>query len=213
MFRALWLGLLLSLVGLAACGTITMDAAKRNSIQQVSVSKIVAVSPEIYFHGRAQSWYEGTGIGLGGAIGAAVSATAPPTVMEKEQIRAFLSQQQIDVGEIVRTAFVKGLTSDPKWSPRLRDESETHFDLKVDMYGLANKNPMSSDYKPVLSVTASLVDKDGNVLWRERDFVANLSSATPGASYTDFLNDPKWFRDGFSVAANEITRSLLGKLK
>lgn len=213
MFRALWLGLLLSFAGLAACGTVTMDAAKRKSIQQVSVSKIVAVSPEIYFHGRAQSWFVGAGIGLGGAAGAAVSATAPTTVTEKEQIRAFLSQQQIDVGGIVRAAFVNGLTADPKWSPRLHDQSETHFDLKVDMYGLANKGPLSSDYKPILSVTASLVDKDGNVLWRERDFVANLSSITPEASYAAFLDDPKWFRDGFSVAANEITRSLLGKLK
>ncbi|MDP9584655.1 hypothetical protein [Burkholderia ambifaria] len=205
----IWWGiLLLSTTMLAGCNSVSIDAAKRANLQQVSVSNIVSIPTDPYFTGRADAW----GAGIGGAVGAAV-ASSSKFDDPKQQISYFLKQQKIDVGGIVRATFLSGLVADSKWSSLVRDESDTHFDLKVNLYGLASTpSPFSSDYKPMLSVTASLIDKNGNVVWRATDFVATLNSATPAATYSAFLSDPRFFRDGFAVAAAEITRSLLAKL-
>ncbi|WP_322023204.1 hypothetical protein [Burkholderia sp. BCC1977] len=203
-----WWGLLLSIVLFAGCNSVSMDATKRADLQHVSISKSVSVPSEPYFTGRADAW----GAGMGGAVGAAIAASVKAG-NPGQQISYFLKQQQIDVGSIVRAAFVHGLESDPKWSRLIRDDGDAYFDLKVNLYGLASTpNPFSSDYKPMLSVTASLIDKNGNVLWRATDFVATLNSATPVATYAAFLSEPTLLRDGFAAAAAEITRTLLTKM-
>jgi len=183
-----------------------MTAEKRDAIQSVSVSNFVKIAPNAAFNGRAGAW----GVGIGGAIGAAIAAN---NSSPSQEIKAFLDQKQIDVRDIVRNSFFKGLANDPKWASRLHDQSDTYFNLEVLAYGLTmTTNIFSSDYKPWLSVRATLMNQKGETLWQAHDVIAQFNSATPKATYADFLSDPKWFLDGFSAASAEITQSLLDKL-
>jgi hypothetical protein len=208
MRKLIHLVLLLITVLLAGCVTVSMDAAKKDQIQQVSVNEHVEFSPDsIAFNGRGQAW----GAGIGGIIGAAIASGSIDSA--KQQIQLFLDNQQIDVGAIVRNAFVHGLAADPTWGPRLQAESTTHFDLQIVFCGLTmTQNIFGSNFKPWLSVRATLVDQDGKTLWQAHDYVAQYNSATPEATYDQFLSDPKYFRDALSVAASELARSLIGKL-
>lgn len=196
--------LLLAFMLLGGCGGVSITPDRLATLKTVMVARTVNVTPEVMYHGPEQAW----GPAVGGALGFLISQGA---VGAREQITRYLGREQIDVGEIARAQFVKGLQADPRFAARLADEAETRFELEVYIKGLASSGPFSTQYRPWLGIQAKLIDASGAVLWQDRDHVF-VNDAVPLAPYKAYFETPTTFRTGFAAAADVITQSFLKRM-
>jgi hypothetical protein len=100
---------------LYGCQSQSISPDKLRSAQSVSVSPNVKVASTASYLGRAQLW--------GGVLGSAVGAIAGQAANKDvpDQIKLYLTQQNIDPGQIVRAEFQKGLRADPRFANRVVD--------------------------------------------------------------------------------------------
>ncbi|TJY58838.1 hypothetical protein E4T66_14650 [Sinimarinibacterium sp. CAU 1509] len=197
--------LLALMLAVTGCAGTSVKPETIHQLTSVSVSHSVELSPEVSYHGPEQS----LGAALGGILGALIAqgATSSP-----DQIKTYLAEQHIDVGEIVRQAFVEGLQHDSRFANKIKESAENHFELEVPLYGLAQNGGFSSEYKAWLGFRARLIDPSGNVIWEKYDFVTHFNDAVPAAKYAAYFESPEQFRIGFKAAAAEITKMLLQKM-
>jgi hypothetical protein len=189
---------------LVGCGGVSITPDRINAIRAVSVAPEVMVASAAMYHGPEGAW----GTALGGAIGALIAQGA---VDAPTQIRSYLAQENIDVGAIVRTQFLKALQADPRFGAKLSGGADARFELEVFLYGLVSSGPFSAQFRPWLGVQAKLVEPSGNVLWQDRDHVF-LNDEVPLAPYRAYFENPATFRTGFAVAADVIIRTLLKRM-
>jgi hypothetical protein len=187
---------------LYGCQSQSISPDKLRSAQSVSVSPNVKVASTASYLGRAQLW--------GGVLGSAVGAIAGQAANKDvpDQIKLYLTQQNIDPGQIVRAEFQKGLRADPRFANRVVDVGSAHFELNVFIYGLTESGPFSSGYKPWLSVQATLIDASGKTVWQGKNWVGAHSDIAE-VPFDQYFADPATFRNALTIAADEVTRSLL----
>jgi hypothetical protein len=215
-----------TVIGVVSCGHAPIKPDAMTSINAVSVSPDVAIPSKVTYFGPAQTW----ATYVGGAAGAAIAPSAGLAslfgnvgmvlsdlvtqgfVTEPAQIKAYLARENIDVAQIARSEFVKELLADPHLGPKVGENGDAHFELAIDRYGLFQKNPASSEYKPWLEIRAKLVNSSGAILWQGKRSVDPHNGAAPTASYAAYFDDPAAFRNGFAAVARAITQRLLQDL-
>jgi hypothetical protein len=191
-------------IAVAGCGSVSITPQRIDSIRSVSVAPEVKLPAAASYHGPEGAW----GAALGGAVGALIAQGA---VKAPAQITAYLSQENIDVGAIVRTQFLKGLQADPRFGSKLGESGDAHFELEVFLYGLVSNGPFSGQFRPWLGIQAKLVEPSGKTIWHDKDHVF-LNDAFPLAPYRAYFDDPATFRVGFAAAADAVTQMLLKKM-
>lgn len=188
----------LAVIGVAGCGTVSITPDRIDSIKSVSVAPEVKVAPKAFYFGPEQAW--AAALGPGAAVAVALSSDAPG------QIKAYLFRENIDVGAIVRTQFVKGLQGDPRFASKLGESGEARFELEVYLYGLITDSLFSSSFKPWLGIQARLIDSSGKIIWQDRDYVTHHNDAAPAVPYATYFDNPATFRAGFAAVADAITQ-------
>ena len=197
-----------AVIAVSGCASVSIAPEQVSAIRSTSVSPQVKMAASPAYYGPED------GLASSGLIGAAIASAIIVLDNKKPplQIKAYLAAENIDVGEIVRTQFEKGLASDPRFSSKVREHGETTFELEVQVYGLVSNGPFSSEFKPWLSVRATLVDASGNMMWQATDFAYSWTETVPPKPYSTYFEDPEHFRSAFTAAGEAVTRGLLGKL-
>lgn len=191
-------------LGLVGCGGVTITPERVNAITAVRVAPDVKVPTTAMYHGPEGAW----GVAVGGILGALIAqgAADAPT-----QIKTYLAQENIDLGAIVRTQFLKGLQADPRFGAKLSDRADAKFELEVFLYGLVSNGPFSAQFRPWLGIQARLVEASGHIVWQDKDHVF-LNDEVPLAPYRAYFDSPATFRVGFAAAADVIIRTLLKRM-
>lgn len=148
----------------------------------------------------------GTGLfALGGAVGGLIASQAWKD--EPDRIAAYVRQENIDIGAIVRSEFERQ-ASRPDLAAAVKAAGRARFRITV-KYGISS-SPFS-EYKPYLNIHAQLVDAQGNVKWKDGDYMGGrgMAKAIP---YPDFFKSAQVFRSEFEVAAREVTTLVLKSL-
>ncbi|MBX3640454.1 MAG: hypothetical protein KF888_08065 [Nitrosomonas sp.] len=204
------------MVFLAGCASnIKLDPTTKPRLDAgVAINPIVAIADQPYFFGRAQTW--GIALGalggpVGGAIGGGVGATAARN--EPEKIKQYLAAKGIDVSSIVLEEFTRQIKNRPDFADRIRDDGRFQMQLEILMYGISVPSGFSSDYKPVLSLRASLMDPDGGIIWQSYDWISPKNSKTNGHPYDRYFDNPETFKTVFKSAAEIVVSLVLEKLE
>jgi hypothetical protein len=172
------------------------------NIGDVTINESVRVVMPPYYHGSEQS----LGAVLGGGIGGAVAANA--TKGEPARIAAYVEQQGIDIGALVRTEFERQLKLKPGMADHIQPDAPSKFSLSI-KYGISKIG--LSGYKPYLVLEAKLVAADGSEVWKQKDYVGGLNSSTPSLKYEDYFTSPEIFKSAFIAAAKEVVTLVLKK--
>lgn len=149
-------------------------------------------------------FYHGSGLfALGGALGGLMAASVWKD--EPERIAGFVKQENIDIGEIVKTEFERQFEQSAQAKTVFERKGPGAFSMRV-LYGITSV-PFS-DYRPYLSVTVRFVDASGAEKWKHRDYVGGHGNAK-SIPYPDFFKSAKDFTGEFEVAANELVTLLI----
>jgi hypothetical protein len=195
----------LAVFAAVGCGTVSITPDRLAAIKSVSVARTVTVPEQPHYHGPVAAWGQY-------AEGSTLYALFSRGALEaRDQIKAYVAQEQIDVGAIARAEFLNGLRRDPRFASRIVDDADTRFELEVFIYGLASNGPFSTQFRTWLGLQARLVEPSGQILWQQRDAVF-LNDAVPLAPYPAYFEDPATFRTGFAAAATVITQTLLKRM-
>jgi hypothetical protein len=215
-----------TVTGVASCGRVPIRPDAIASINSVSVSPTVGISRTVAYDGPEEALAQVLGGTLGSGIAsAAVNAPAVGGVLgvligqgfvtPREQIKAYLAKENLDVAQIARNEFIKGLQADPRFETKLAEQGNAHFELEVYRYGLSQRrNPFSPEYKAWLGIRVKLIDSSGVVLWQDRASVSRgRDDAVPAAPYAAYFEDPATFRNGFTTAARFLTQRMLREME
>lgn len=190
---------------ITGCGQ-NLKPENKSKIMEVSVSSTVKMPKQPGFIGHKQA-ISGAAFGV---LGAVVSHSLAKN--ERDEIQEYLKQQKIDVGEIVRNTFIKGLQIHPFFANKLKDTTTTHFELEVKSYGLVLEPWSLTMYKPILAVKGKLIDNSGAVIWEKEEGITQLNDVTPSFTYEDYFKSPDAFRKAFSVASEEVVKLLIEQI-
>jgi len=192
--------LLLCAFVLSACvGSVPLTAKNRASTQSISVSEHVTM-PDVMF-------YRGPEYALG-------ALKVPVEYIEKsigEVIQQLLREHKIDVAQMVRDQFIKGLEDQRLFNSIVTEGGDAELKLTIRIYGFGYE--MSSQLKPMLGVEGTLITSNDTVLWKKYGYVTNLSKETPPNTLGQFIDNPKLMREAFAVATQIVVEDLITHMR
>lgn len=175
-------------LGVSGCvSSVTLAQEDRQRIRTIVVSQDVKLPAEIYYRGPE---------GLIPFAGLALSRD------QGKDLRDQLQQHGINVGEIVRTAFVRRLKGRPEWAAKIADEGgDATIHLEIDLYGIEGAFGTG---KPMLGVVARLNHTSKGIVWRRREYVTHLNDKTASFPVTEYFRNPQAVRTAFESAAEVV---------
>ena len=116
-----------------------------------------------------------------------------------------MEKSEIDVRKIVLNEFEKQIRSAGLFSEIVYEEKNyPELRLSIFIYGFAQPHGLSKQLKPLLGIEGILVSQDNSILWKNSDYVTNLSGQTPSHTVEEYINNPELMRKAFH-RASEIT--------
>jgi hypothetical protein len=202
------LAVILAVTGCAGVPSVEMSSVDRGRIKDIRVRADSKMPEEMFFHSRTESF----AAGFGGVIGAV--AVQGASNESKAQIIRTMKSSNIDLPTIVKSEFQKALRA--RGGVNLAsDNSPTAavLTLTVNIYGLGQTQGFSSLLYPLLSVTASLRQPDGKVVWQKTEYVVPLNEQnTGGHEFDAYLANPELLRKTFTNVAAIASRQLVADL-
>jgi hypothetical protein len=199
--------LLLGLTLFTGCiSKIGLTKEVREYIRSVSIKKDVKLPDDIYYYG--QEHCVGSMFGLLGAVASLEAAKEP-----KAQLKAVIQENQIDISEIIRDQFANELSKARVFPSVVPEGGDAEVRLEVRMFGFTLPTCFSGKLKPVLGVIGSLIRTDGTVLWQKLEYISGLKGETPGNTLKEYLQNPEFIREAFSVTAKIVSESLVKHLQ
>lgn len=133
--------------------------------------------------------------------------------LSKLPIKDLMERENIDIGDIVY-AEAQDLISQ-KRSIELTSEASADaiLRLSVDRYGFGKTHPFGSVYDATIRVTASLVTRDGKLIWKESDSVSGLASDNnKGQTLDVYYSNPETLRVALATCARVALKRILAKM-
>ncbi len=202
------LGAVLTLAGCAGLPQVKMTEANKASTRTVRVNPQVTLPNDMFFQGRAQSISMGVG-GLVGALAGQAMANEP-----KGQILAVMQQRQISLAQILSSEFEKAIQAQGRYVlAKPGNEADAELKLLVNMYGLGQTQGFSALLYPVMNVSATLVNKQGVVIWQKTDFVTPQNKLNnQGHEFKVYLENPELLRGTWTNISAVLSKLLLEKM-
>lgn len=195
--------LLLGLTLLTGCiSKVALTKPIRESMRSVSIKKDVRLLDDIYYYGQEQC--AGAAFGLLGAVATLEAAKEPKT-----RLKAAMQESQIDLGQIIGEQFATELVEANIFPSIVPEGGDAEVRLEVLMFGFTLPTCFSGKLKPVVGVMGSLVGKDGTVIWQKLENVSGLNGQTPGNTLDEYLQNPKFIREAFSIAGKIVSDGLV----
>jgi hypothetical protein len=189
-------------------GCVSQKALTKNdreSIRSVSINKDVKLPDEMYYRGPAQYFSIAGGI-IGAVAGAADAKGA------KDQLKASMLENKIDLGHIIREQFEIQLLSSNVFPSIVQEGGDAELKFEVRVYGFDQTNPVSSQLKPALGVLSTLVRADGSVLWQKLEIATN-ESQTQAHTIEEYLRNPQLIREAFNSSAKIISDRSVNEMR
>lgn len=190
-------------------GLLSGHAGSVKGISTVSVAEKVTMPKEMGYVGPTQS-----GAAVFGLLGAAASVGAKKVPLEKyaELSRA----NNIDVGQIFRTAFVERLKGSAIFDQVGATPAGGSFELQVEHYALVPPalalRFSTQKQKPILKTAASLIDAKGKKVWSgSADVLAGAKEVT-GADNEEYWANPERYRSDWKIVADIAAKGLVDNL-
>lgn len=209
------LAALLLATALGCSGRVPLTEETRRSVRTVS---IVAPVPAA---GTLSGNLPGVSVESPGAVWYSSYLTAPVGVVcdlfhlsetGERRADAFayrMEESGVDVGRIVHTGFRKKLLATELF--RVSDASDVDARFQLDVrYGLDDGWGVRGSWKVSLDVEGSLVDRQGEVLWRSSASISSADERVP--ELLDPFRRPDLLARAYARAANLVTRALLRDL-
>ncbi len=194
------LSLVLIALSLGACATSQpLTEAGRSQITTISIGPQLNSAEGPSF------------IGPGGAFFGVFGALAE--MSQGEAIAKQMNDEGVDIEQIVQEELQHQAKEHPFLASRLNERGDNSLEIEIRMYGIAQKHGLSSEYRPIIGLTARLYSADRAVLWEKYDFVTGMSSATTPHTFEDYFEKPGTMGASFSEAARAVITLLLDELK
>jgi hypothetical protein len=131
----------------------------------------------------------------------------------KAQLKAAMREGQVDVEQIVREQFKTELAGSAIFPSIVSEGGDAEVRLEVGMFGFSQPHGFSGKLVPVLGVIGSLTRKDGTVLWKSHDHVSPLNGQTPAHTLEEYLQNPQYMREAFTIAAKIVSEGLVKHMR
>ena len=203
-----WAASPLLIVALCSVGcSISFTKQARESIQSVTIDKNVTMPDRLTYTGRTK----GVLPLMGGIVGAVASGVE--YVSAEDALVGAMRQGQIDVGQIVREQFTKELSSAGIFSSVVPEGGDAQVKLDVRLLGFGATWAFSTELRPALGVTASLVRKDGSVVWQHYEYITSLNGETAKHYLEEYVANPKLIDEGFTSVAKLVAAALVTHMR
>lgn len=211
------------LVAILSCGchTVHLSPEKRITIKSVSISPEVKGEDRIDYMGPALEGYEPFNPGFIHfpvlrelMIVYSITPIGLWTISRaygrmEDALTERMQKAGVDVGEIVRGSFQARLKKSKLFPEIVSAGADATLHLWVKC-GISNAGGgMSAGSRPWLRVEGSLLDSEGEVLWRRRTKVSTFQERVPAYEIERFYVDPELFRDAVARASSIAVGDLL----
>lgn len=191
------------LVSCAGGGAVQISEQKLNAIQSISISPEIA-QPDMPFIQGAGNF----GAFLaGGGVGAASEQKKAGTIFKE-----YLDRNNIDISRIVYDEFKNTIIEDNIF--KVSEDSDVKLKLVINVYGFGKASAFSfKDRKPMLNVTASLIQKGTETIWEKKDYITALNDSTDVYTFDQLAEDPKLTEKSLKQVSNVLAGLMLSDLK
>ena len=171
---------------IAACaGGVAITKADKAKIGAVAIDTNVALPEEPYIQGgNARIAF----LLMGGA------GVATESMSASKAFKVYMGKNQVDLAKIVATSFEENIKMDNVL--KIRDDGTHRLRLKVNTFGYGESRFLGlvtpKVYrKPLMNITATLVDADNKVLWEKTAFLTPQSDKTTEYTFEDLAGKPE----------------------
>jgi hypothetical protein len=148
---------------------------------------------------------------MGGIVGAV--ATGFEHASAESALAAAMRRGQIDVGQIVREQFAAELGKAGIFPSIVPEGGDAQVELEVQMFGFGATWAFSTELRPALGVKATLVRKDGSVVWQRYENITSLNGETPKHWIEEYLETPDLIHQGFESVAKLVAAALVDHIR
>ena len=136
---------------------------------------------------------------------------------DENRFMHLMQEHHIDFGKMLKKAYLKALQKKPYYAQKLVTTSaDATFKISVPTYGLlVGFNVFKDSYRLGSKVQIELVDKNGEVLWRENE-VVNMPFHKDIESlikpYDDYAKHPEILRKDLEYLATYMAETIVSRL-
>ena len=200
---------LVTVLVLGGCAGISLTKENKASLKTVNVNEEVPKPDTIIVHGASETFAELGGFLTLGVAGAVVASEIPKK--RGPLLKYVMEKEGIDPGQIVREQFMNKLKGSALFT--IADErGDAEFKLSILGLSFAKPPGFTGNLQPGIRVEGILVKRDGTILWKDREGVAEGASGTPRRKFKEYVNDPKLLREALEIAAGIVAEKLVKNL-
>jgi len=157
----------------------------------VSIEDNVILPDSYKYHGPGSAF----GALIGGVLGALVaeSGNDGPSV-----IKAYLDNNNLNIGKMYLNAFKKSVTSNKKLELTTDSDSDIKISLEIIKFGF-DKGWGFSNVKPLIKVRAKMV-RNNKTIWENTKSISGWTSSTAARPFKKWLEDAKLFEHDFNYS-------------
>jgi hypothetical protein len=189
------------------CATTTsLTADQIAHIRTIKFDKQIAMPKDMIYLAPGASLLFGFGI-VGGAI-AGISMHSEGKIQQKMS-----EQNNISVPAIVSYALEDEFRKNSRFRLVTAGPADAILKVKVNGYGFAVPNGFSSVLKPIVNLSAELVDNSGRVIWRDYTMQYVTFSDLPTYTTAQLRNQRQTVVDAFRIAAHDAAAKLVNSMQ
>jgi uncharacterized protein involved in high-affinity Fe2+ transport len=189
-----------ALTGCASMRHIPLAPEHAKAIKSLSIDSEIK-KPEAMYEVANGSQY-GALFGLAGGVASAINDH-----IEAKNTKQFAENHHVDIQKIVYQQWVKQFKENRKFKLS-SGHSDAKLETEIVLYGISIPNGFSSDYVPVLTLSAKL-HRNNAVVWQYDDFVSPLADGMPRFQMNAILNDPHKLELMWDRAAERIIQKMI----
>lgn len=191
---------------LSGCvSTTSLSMQDRQSIHTVMVDKNISVPKDIYIYGPN----EALPLAAGGLIGGLMSA--PAAKNDQRDMQQLVSDNHINIGQIVRNQFINQINSSTGMKVNNRGYVDANLVIAIKLYGVTVTNPFSSVVVPLLSFDAKLI-RNNQMVWEGHNLAKSLDKSLPRYTMQQIQDNPQYLYQMWNFVAQELVGDMVKTL-
>lgn len=189
---------MLSFILLFGCAThIPLSSINGNKIKTISLNKKMYKPREIYYLAS------GVELGLIGSV-VALSQNLP------EKLQNYAEKNKISIEDIINKQWQNQINSTTKFKIK-DDHADAVLNTEIIMYGISIRRGFSTDYVPILSINAKLVQQ-GKVVWEHHGAALCLTDGLPRYKIDEIMGNPAVLRNMWNKASEITIHNMLADI-
>jgi hypothetical protein len=195
-----------TVIFLASCaggGAVQISKQELNTIKNISIDPEIKKPDEPFVQGAGNF----AAFLIGGGIGVAAEQKVAGKIFKE-----YLDRNNIDISKIVYDEFKNAIIEDNIF--KITENSKAKLKLVINVYGFGKSSVFaSSDRRPMLNVTASLIKGDTETIWQKKDYITNLNGSTDEYTYDQLAANPQLTEKSLKQVSAMVAHLILADLK